>query len=77
VEFDLEDEELAPTSFVTNARFYSGKRYNKRGLFDEMRVAWGLPNLSSPKILGDNKYLLEFDSLEVRDHIVEGGPGMP
>jgi hypothetical protein len=46
-------------------------------MFDEMHVAWGLPNLSSPKILGDNKYLLEFDSLEVRDRTVEGGPGMP
>jgi hypothetical protein len=24
------------------ARYYSGKKYNARGLFEEMKVAWGL-----------------------------------
>jgi hypothetical protein len=74
VEFELDDEELAPTTFLAMARFYSGKRFNERGLFDEMCVAWGLPSLSAPKILGDNRYLLEFDSMVVRDRNVEGGP---
>jgi hypothetical protein len=55
VEVEIDDEELAPSTFLIMARFYSGKRFNARGLFDEMRVAWGLPSLAAPKILGDNR----------------------
>jgi hypothetical protein len=58
------------------ARFYSGKKFNERGLFEEMCIAWGLPSLAAPKIMGDNRYLLEFDSVVVRDGIVEGGGGL-
>jgi hypothetical protein len=35
VEVDLDDEELAPTSFLTMARYYSGNRFSERGLFDD------------------------------------------
>jgi hypothetical protein len=30
--------------------------------------------LAAPKVLGDNKYLLEFDREDVRDRVVNGGP---
>jgi hypothetical protein len=56
-----------PLGNITN------KRFSERGLFDEMCIARGL-SLTSPKILGDNRYLLEFDSMVVRDHIMVGGP---
>jgi hypothetical protein len=42
--------------------------------YSMMRIAWRLPSLIAPKILGDNRYLLEFDIMVVRDRIVEGGP---
>jgi hypothetical protein len=49
VEVELDNEELAPSTFLAMARFYSGKRFNERGMFDEMRVAWGLPSLPAPR----------------------------
>jgi hypothetical protein len=65
VEVELDDEDLHPSSFLAMVRFYSGERLNERGLFEEMRIAWGLASLAAPKGMGDNKYLLEFDSEEV------------
>jgi hypothetical protein len=56
------------------ARFYSGKKFNTRGLFEEMRVAWDLNTMKPAKILGDNKFMMEFDSSDARRRVVEGGP---
>jgi hypothetical protein len=56
------------------ARFYSGKKYNVWGLFEEMRVAWGLQSLNPVQVLGDNKFLLEFDSEVIKQHVTQGGP---
>jgi hypothetical protein len=74
VEVELDDDELHPSSYLAMARFYSGKRFSKRGLFEEMRIDWGMSSLVAPKVLGDNKYLLEFDREDVRDRVVNGGP---
>jgi hypothetical protein len=73
VEFDLEEEqaEVKPLDMV---RFYSGKKFNVRGLFEEMSVAWGLQSMKQLQVLGDNKFLLEFDSEEIKQRVVEGGP---
>jgi hypothetical protein len=73
VEFDLEEEqaEVKPLAMV---RFYSRKKFNVRGLFEEMSGAWGLQSMKQLQVLGDNKFLLEFDSEEIKQRVVEGGP---
>jgi hypothetical protein len=37
-------------------------------------VAWGLHDMKSTHVLGDNKFMLEFESEEIRRSVVEGGP---
>jgi hypothetical protein len=56
------------------ARFFSGKKSNACGLFEEMKVAWGLHNIKPMQILGDNRFLIEFDTEEAKQRVVEGGP---
>jgi hypothetical protein len=48
------------------ARYYSGNKFNAQGLFEEMKVAWGLLTMKPARVLGDNKFLLEFNSDEDR-----------
>jgi hypothetical protein len=36
VEVELDDEDLIPSSYLAMARLYLGKRFNERGLFEEM-----------------------------------------
>jgi hypothetical protein len=75
LEFDLEDEiDGGGVKFLAMARFYSGKKFNMKGLFEEMGVAWGLHTMKPARILGDNRLMLEFDSYEIRRRIVDGGP---
>jgi hypothetical protein len=67
LEFDQEEEEeqveVKPLALV---QFYLGKKFNARGLFEEMRVAWGLQSLKPVQVLGDNKLLTECDSEEIK-----------
>jgi hypothetical protein len=75
VEFNLEDdEEHRQVKSLAMARFYSGKKFNARGLFEEMKVAWGLHSMKSVQVQDDNKFLLEFHSEEVKQRVVDGGP---
>jgi hypothetical protein len=75
LEFDI-DEEVAQgdVKILAMARFYSGKKYNARGLFKEMKVEWDLHSMQLARVLGGNKFMLEFDTDEIRRRIVEGGP---
>jgi hypothetical protein len=76
LEFDLDEEELHDeVKFLAMTRYYSGKKYNARGLFEEMRVAWGLHDMKLARVLGDNKFMLDFESEEIRIRVVEGGLG--
>jgi hypothetical protein len=82
LEFDLEDEvDHGKEKFLAMARYYSGKKFNARGMLEEIRVAWGLHSMKPARILGDNGFMLEFDSYEARRRVVNGGPwrnrGMP
>jgi hypothetical protein len=52
--------------FLAMARYYSGNKFNAQGLFEEMKVAWGLLTMKPARVLGDNKFLLEFNSDEDR-----------
>jgi hypothetical protein len=77
LEFDLDEEELHDeVKFLAMTRYYSGKKYNARGLFEEMKVAWGLHGMKLARVLGDNKFMLEFESEEIRRRVVEGGWGL-
>jgi hypothetical protein len=63
VEFDLEEEvEQGQSKALAMTRFFSWKKFNTRGMFEEMRVAWGLHNLKPVQVLGDNMFLIEFVS---------------
>jgi hypothetical protein len=73
MEIDLGEEPQEATKFLAMVRFYSGKKYNAKGLFEEMKVAWGLLSMIPAKVLGNNKFLLEFDFTLVRDRVVDGG----
>jgi hypothetical protein len=75
VQFDLENEDVqAEAKSLVMAGFYSGKKYNVGGLFEEMRVAWGLQSMNPVQVLGDNKFLLKFDSEVIKQHVLQGGP---
>jgi hypothetical protein len=74
VEFDPEEEvEQGQSKALAMARFFSWKKFNTRGMFEEMRVAWGVHNLKPVQVLGDNRFLIEFESNEVRRRVVDGG----
>jgi hypothetical protein len=81
MEIDLGEEPQEATKFLAMVRFYSGKKYNAKGLFEEMKVAWGLLSMKPAKVLGNNKFLLEFDFTLVRDELwmvaCGGIEGMP
>ncbi|TVU28632.1 hypothetical protein EJB05_20156, partial [Eragrostis curvula] len=74
-EIDLEDlEAQVGKKFLAIARYFSGKSYFARGLFEEMQGYWGV-NLKAPaKVLDANKFLLEFHSEYDRNKVVLGGP---
>jgi hypothetical protein len=74
LEFVLDEETVDVSKFLAMARYYSGKKYNSRGLFEEMKVACGLLAMKPAKVLGENKFMIEFDSEVVRRRIVDGGP---
>jgi hypothetical protein len=75
VEFDLDDaDDQGEMRFLAMVRFYSGKKFNVRGLFEEMRVSWGLHSMKPVQVLGDNMFMLEFDSEWVKRRVVDGRP---
>ena len=58
-----EDEEAVkmPKRWLSVARYFFGKDFYTRAMFDEMRKAWGLKEAVPYRELGDNRFLLEFD----------------
>jgi hypothetical protein len=75
VEFDLDDNaDDSEMKVLAMAHYFSGKKFNARGLFEVMRIAWGLLLLKPVQVMGDNRFLIEFDSEEVKQRVVDGGP---
>jgi hypothetical protein len=75
VEFDHgEDEAQGEVRALAMARYFSGKKFNARGLFEETKVAWGLFSLKSVQVLGDNRFLIEFDTEEAKRRVIKGRP---
>jgi hypothetical protein len=75
-EFDFdpstEEEAQAPVWFAM-ARYYS-RILNPRGLFEEMGAAWRLKTPITVRKLGDNRFILEFDSEQHYKYALSGGP---
>ncbi|TVU06554.1 hypothetical protein EJB05_49775, partial [Eragrostis curvula] len=74
---DLDDDELeedANPRWLAIGRFYSSKRFNLKGLFDDLSGPWGLSDATPARPLDDNLFLIEFGSSEERDFVCNGGP---
>ena len=71
-----EDEEAVkmPKRWLSVARYFSGKDFYTRAMFDEMRKAWGLKEAVPYRELGDNCFLLEFGSEALMLKATQGGP---
>ncbi|RLM62039.1 hypothetical protein C2845_PM14G08390 [Panicum miliaceum] len=67
-------EKTETQRWLAIARFYSGQNFKAKGLFDEMKVAWGWKDLIPPRSLGDNRFLLEFDTERRFNYVINGGP---
>jgi hypothetical protein len=67
-----EEETRAPTWFAM-ARYYS-RILNPKGLFEEMGAAWRLKTPITVQKLGDNIFILEFDSEPHYKYALNGGP---
>jgi hypothetical protein len=51
VEFDIDEEEAkGEAKVLAMAHFFSGKKFNAHGLFEEMKVAWGLHSLKPVQV---------------------------
>ncbi|CAN6221424.1 unnamed protein product [Urochloa humidicola] len=77
-EFILEEEEAenqVQTAWLAIARYYSGKKYATRGMFAELSKAWGLEDTTVPyRELRNNRFLIEFNSEQLLNKAVHGGP---
>ncbi|KAL6654089.1 hypothetical protein ACP70R_007554 [Stipagrostis hirtigluma subsp. patula] len=75
IDIDLgEAVEEMKQRWLVIARFYSGKRYNVRALFDDMSAAWGLQQQVPKRDLGDNRFMIEFSSERIYNFVLSGGP---
>lgn len=75
LDVDLGEEvEEMKSKWLIIARFYSGQRYNVKGLFEEMSIAWNLTQQRKTRSLGDNRFLVEFACEAYYNRVVYGGP---
>lgn len=59
IDVDLEETEIEmKAKWLVIARYYSGQRFNVKGLFAEMSTAWGLASSKHARHLGENKFLI-------------------
>ncbi|KAK3145022.1 hypothetical protein QOZ80_4AG0321480 [Eleusine coracana subsp. coracana] len=75
LEFNL-DAEAANEAMkhMVMAYFFSGKKFNVKGMFEEMMVAWGISVMEPVQPLEENRFMLKFDSEETWRYVIEGGP---
>lgn len=60
---DEEDAQEVTTQWRAIARFYSGQVFKTWVLFNELNKVWGNAQQLPVRELGDNRFLVEFDSL--------------
>ena len=76
-EYAFEDDDEAkqmPKRWMAIARFYSGKAYSTWGMFNELSTIWGKQEQIPVRELGNNRFLVEFDSEKLWSRVVGGGP---
>ncbi|RLN09780.1 hypothetical protein C2845_PM11G08610 [Panicum miliaceum] len=56
------------------ARFYSGQEYSTWEMFSELSKAWGRKESIPVRELGDNRFLITFDSEKLWKKVLNGGP---
>ncbi|KAK3141904.1 hypothetical protein QOZ80_4BG0339680 [Eleusine coracana subsp. coracana] len=56
------------------ACIYSKKSFHPRTMFEDMKLAWGIPDLAPVEKLADKVFLVSFASDEEKKRVVEGGP---
>ncbi|XP_039827478.1 uncharacterized protein LOC120689230 [Panicum virgatum] len=76
-EYAFEDDEEAaqmqPRWFAI-ARYYSGKTYSTWAMFSELSSVWGRRDPIPMRELGDNRFLVEFDSENLWRRVLDGEP---
>jgi len=76
-EYAFEDDAEAkqmPKHWMAIARFYSGKAYSTWGMFNELSAIWGKQEQIPVRELGNNIFLVEFDSEKLWSKVIGGGP---
>ena len=76
-EYAFEDDEEAtqmPPRWLAIARYYSGKAFSTWAMFSELSTMWGKKEPIPVRELGDNRFLVEFDSEKLWRRVLEGGP---
>ncbi|CAO2141996.1 unnamed protein product [Urochloa humidicola] len=74
-EFDFDQSEGAEEEmprWYAMAHFYSCQ--SSRGLFDEMEKAWNAKRKLSVQNLENNRYIIEFESEQMYNFVLDGGP---
>ncbi|TVU12837.1 hypothetical protein EJB05_46500, partial [Eragrostis curvula] len=75
IDIDLDEvQEDIKIRWMAVGRFYSSKNFNVKELFSDMGRAWGIKNAVPVRTLGLNRFVLEFDSKDLLDYVVNGGP---
>jgi hypothetical protein len=76
-EFVFDEEEVAAeiqNRWMAVALFYSSQPFNMKGMFTELSVVWGVSEMVKARSLGDNRFLVEFDSERTLNFVLSGGP---
>ena len=59
---------------MTISRYYTVKSYSTWGIFNELSSIWGKKSSIPVRELGDNIFLVEFDSEKLWNRVIAGGP---
>jgi hypothetical protein len=76
-EYDFEQDAEAVQELKIGfalARFYSGQDFSAWTVFNELSKSWGKKEAVPFRSLGDNHYIVEFDSEKLWRRVVNGGP---
>jgi hypothetical protein len=77
-EYDFgQDEEISQLQKIwfAVARFYTGQDFNASTVFTELsHRAWGRQDTVPFSSIGDNRFIIDFDSEKLWRRVVEGGP---
>lgn len=76
-EYAFEDDEEAvqmQPRWLAIARYYSRQPYSTWAMFTELSTMWGKKESIPVRELGENRFLVEFDSEKLWKRVIEGGP---